>query len=126
MTLDPRALVPPLLLAVTRRGFGLRFAMAQHLEITTKAGRRYARPKAPDEVLGVVPTNDGDVIVCATREGHVLYVKADEIPKLEGPGRGITLIKTAEDDAVIGFVSGVKSDTLVVETEKGGKQFELK
>ena len=125
MTLDPRAMVPPMLLAVSRAGFGLRFATAQHTEITTKAGRRYAKPKPDDEVIGVVPCNDGDVVVCATRNGHVLHVKADEITKLEGPGRGITVIKTTGDDAVIGFLSGAKSDVLVVETEKGGKQFPL-
>ena len=126
MTLDPRAMVPPTLLAVTRAGFGLRFATAQHVEVTTKAGRRYARPKDGDEVLGVVPCSDKDVVVCATRDGHVLHVKADDIAQLEGPGRGVTVIKTADDDAVIGFAAGGKGDVLVVATEKGGKQFELK
>ncbi|MGE5185752.1 MAG: DNA gyrase/topoisomerase IV subunit A [Acidobacteriota bacterium] len=126
MTLDPRALVPPMLLAITRKGFGLRFATAQHLEVTTKAGRRYARPKDDDEVLGVVPCNDTDVVVTATREGHVLHVKADDIPKLEGPGRGITVIKTHDDDAVIGFIAGGKGDVLSLETEKGGKDYSQK
>jgi DNA gyrase subunit A len=126
MTLDARALVPPTLLAVTRRGYGLRFASAAHSEVTTKAGRRYARPQEGDEVLAVIASNDGDVVVCATRDGHVLLCKADEIAKLEGPGRGVTVIKTAEDDAVIGFISGLKSDVLVLETEKSGKKFEIK
>jgi DNA gyrase subunit A len=125
MTLDPRAMVPPTLLAISKRGFGLRFATASQTEVTTKAGRRYARPKDDDEILGVVPCNDGDVVVCATHEGHVLHVKADEIAKLEGPGRGVTVIKTADEDAVIGFIAGHKSDVLAVETEKGGKSFEL-
>src|SRR5215468_934069 len=44
MTLDPRAMVPPTLLAISRNGFGLRFASATISEITTKAGRRYAKP----------------------------------------------------------------------------------
>jgi DNA gyrase subunit A len=126
MTLDPRAMVPPVMLAVTRAGFGLRFATSGHMEVTTKAGRRYARPKDGDEVLGVVPCSDKDVVVCATRDGHVLHVKAEEIPQLEGPGRGITVIKTTDDDVVIGFVAGGKGDVLTVATEKGGKQFELK
>jgi DNA gyrase subunit A len=125
MTLDPRALVPPTLLAVTRRGYGLRFAAAAHTEVTTKAGRRYAKPGEGDEVIGVIPCNDGDVVVVATRGGHVLHCRADEIAKLEGPGRGVTVIKTDEDDLVIGFIAGHKSDQLVVETEKGGKRFEL-
>ncbi|HET7504182.1 MAG TPA: DNA topoisomerase IV subunit A [Kofleriaceae bacterium] len=125
MTLDPRAMVAPTLLAISRKGFGLRFASASHAEITTKAGRRYAKPGEGDEIIGVVPCNDGDVVVTATRDGHVLLCKADEIAKLEGPGRGVTVIKTEDDDVVIGFIAGVKSDQLVLETEKSGKRFEL-
>jgi len=125
MTLDPRAMVAPTLLAISRKGYGLRFASASHADITTKAGRRYAKPGEGDEIIGVVACNDGDVVVTATREGHVLLCKADEIAKLEGPGRGVTVIKTEDDDVVIGFIAGVKSDQLIVETEKTGKRFEL-
>ncbi len=125
MTLDPRAMVPETMLAVSRNGYGLRFAMAPHNEITTKAGRRYAKPGAEDEIMGVVACNDGDVVVAATRDGHVLHCKADEIAKLEGPGRGVTVIKTGDDDAVIGFIAGRKADVLVIETDKSGKRFEL-
>jgi DNA gyrase subunit A len=125
MTLDPRAMVPPNLLAITKNGYGLRFASAPHMEVTTKAGRRYAKPQEGDEVLGVVPCNDDDTVVVATRDGHVLHCKADEISKLEGPGRGVTVIKTSDDDVVIGFIAGRKSDTLVIETEKSGKKITL-
>jgi len=125
MTLDPRAMVAPTLLAVSRKGYGLRFSSATASEITTKAGRRYAKPGEGDEMIGVVACNDGDVVVTATREGHVLLCKADEIAKLEGPGRGVTVIKTEDDDFVIGFIAGLKSDQLVLETEKGGKRIEI-
>jgi DNA gyrase subunit A len=125
MTLDPRALVPPTLLAITRNGYGLRFASALHHEVTTKAGRRYAKPSEGDEVLGVIACNDGDVVVCATRNAYVSYCKADEIAKLEGPGRGVTVIKTDAEDQVIGFIAGHKSDHLHLETEKSGKKFDL-
>ena len=125
MTLDPRAMVAPTLLAISRKGYGLRFASAVASELTTKAGRRYAKPGEGDEMIGVVACNDGDVVVTATREGHVLLCKADEIAKLEGPGRGVTVIKTEDDDIVIGFIAGVKSDQLVVETDKSGKRFEI-
>jgi DNA gyrase subunit A len=76
-------------------------------------------------VMGVVPCNDGDVVVVATRDGHVLHCKADEIAKLEGPGRGVTVIKTEDDDVVIGFISGAKSDNFEIQTEKSGKKFTL-
>ncbi len=124
MTLDARAMVPPTLLAITKRGYGLRFAMAAHTEVTTKAGRRYAKPPEGDEVLGVVASNDTDVVVVATREAHVLHCKADEIAKLEGPGRGVTVIKTDDDDVVIGFISGRgKGDKLELQTDKTGKDY---
>ena len=61
----------------------------------------------------------------ATREGHVLHCKADEIAKLEGAGRGVTVIKTADDDVVIGFIAGRKADVLVIEADKSGKKHEL-
>jgi len=125
MTLDPRAMVPPTLLAITGRGYGLRFAIAPHTEVTTKAGRRYAKPSAGDEVIGVVACNDTDTLAVATRDGHVLHCKADEVAKLEGPGRGVTVIKTEEDDLVIGFIAGVKSDSFEIQTEKSGKKFTI-
>jgi DNA gyrase subunit A len=125
MTLDPRALRPETMLAVSKDGYGLRFAMAGHLEVTTKAGRRYAKPAAGDEIIGVVPCGDRDTIVAATAGGHVLHCKAEEVSKLEGAGRGVTVIKTASDDHVIGFVCGGKGDVLVVETAGSGKKFEL-
>jgi len=125
MTLDPRAMLPETMLAVSQQGYGLRFAMAPHTEITTKAGRRFAKPAEGDEVIGVVPCNDGDIVVAATRDGHVLHCKADEVNKLEGPGRGVTVIKTGEDDIVIGFIAGRKADVLTIETDKSGKKFEL-
>jgi DNA gyrase subunit A len=125
MTLDPRAMHPPTLLAMTRRGYGLRFASSAHAEITTKAGRRYAKPQQGDEVLSVIACNDDDTVVAATRNGYVLHCKADDIAKLENPGRGVTVIKTADDDQVIGFIAGRKADVMTIETEKSGKKFPL-
>jgi len=133
MSLDPRVHHPgskepggpETLLAISARGFGLRFAIATQTELTTKAGRRYARPGDGDEIVGVVPSGDKDVVVVATRDAHVLVCKADDINKLEGPGRGVTVIKTEDDDAVIGFLSAAhKSEKLVLESE-GGKRFEI-
>ncbi len=125
MTLDPRAMVPPTLLAVSGKGYGLRFALASHTEVTTKAGRRYAKPAKGDEIIGVVPCNDSDVVAVATQKGHVLHCKADEVAQLEGPGRGVTVIKTGDDDRVIGFIAGVKSDTFEIQTDKSGKKFTI-
>ena len=40
-------------------------------------------------------------------------------------GRGVTVIKTGEDDVVIGFIAGRKSDTMTIESDKSGKKFDL-
>jgi DNA gyrase subunit A len=123
MSLDPRLWpglgVPETLLAVSRNGYGLRFATAAHVEVTTKAGRRYAKPGDGDEILGVVGVKDGDVVVAATANGHVLHTRADDIARLEGPGRGVTVIKTADDDHVIGFIAGDKTTTMTIENAAG-------
>ncbi len=119
MSMDPRLAVPETLLAVTRNGYGLRFAAAGHLEVTTRAGRRYARPGDGDEVIGVVGVKETDVVVAATAGGHVLHTKAGDIAKLEGPGRGVTVIKTGDDDHVIGFIAGDKTTTMTIENAAG-------
>ncbi len=123
MSFDPRIVSPPgvpdTLLAVTRNGYGLRFATATQAEVTTKVGRRYARPPEGDEVIGVIGVKDGDIVVVATHHGHVLQCKVDDITRLEGPGRGVTVIKTADDDHVIGFVAGDKGTELALENAAG-------
>ena len=41
-------------------------------------------------------------------DAHALVCKADEINELAGPGSGVTVIKLADDDAVVGFVVGAR------------------
>jgi len=118
-SLDPRLPVPTTMLAVTRDGYGLRFATAAHAEVTTKAGRKYARPGEGDQVVDVVGVEDKDTVVVATSAGHVLHCKAEEINQLEGAGRGVTVIKTDDDDHVIGFVVGDKHATMTIENAAG-------
>jgi len=124
MSLDPRAGRPENLLAVSRGGFGLRFGLASHLEVSTRAGRKFARPAEGDEIVGVVPVEDRDIVCTATSRGHVLLCVADEINLLSSAGKGVTVIKIDDDDKVIGFAvaKGKKDVPMTIETE-GGKQF---
>lgn len=127
MSLDPRGMPPAHLLAITARGFGQQFSMEPYREVTTRAGRRYARPPKGDEVVDVVAVRDEDVVVVATRKGHVLVTSEDQINYLENPGKGVTVIKTAPDDRVIGFITGSspRKDALHVESAKGGRKFQI-
>jgi DNA gyrase subunit A len=126
MSLDPRAGRPAQLLAVSKNGYGLRFDFAPHTELSTRAGRKYARPSEGDELMTVIPADEKDVVCVATEKGHVLLCAAGEVNLLANPGRGVTVIKVADDDRVIGvgIARGKNEVPLVIESE-GGKKFEI-
>jgi DNA gyrase subunit A len=74
----------------------------------------------------VCAVREKDIVVVGTRKSHVLSCKAEEINKLEGPGKGVTVIKTGPEDRVIGFVAGTgKSDVLRMQTTTGTKKFDI-
>jgi DNA gyrase subunit A len=122
LSLDPRLPRPTSLVAVSRHGYGLRFALAQHLEVSTRAGRRYARPGEGDELIGTMPAGDKDRLAVVTRSTRALVCKVAEVNELAGPGRGVTVIKTGDDDPVVAFLcTSDKEEKLELETEKGRK-----
>jgi len=134
MSLDPRATgtikakkegdpAPVHAVAVSSDGYALRFGLDGLVEPSTRTGRRYARPAAGAEVVGVAKISGGEVLIAATAEGRGLLCKADEVNYLSGPGKGVILIKLAKDDRVIGFVaSRGDRDLLTVETTRGAEQ----
>jgi DNA gyrase subunit A len=115
-----------LALAVTKGGFGMRFPLEPHREISTRAGRRYAKLNEGDEIVGVLPVKKKDVLAVATVEGRALLCWAEEIAELAGPGRGVTVIKLDEGDTVIGFGLGTEStDEIIVAETEGGKKIPI-
>ncbi len=122
ISLDPRLPIPQTLIAVSKKGFGLRFALEAHKEVSTRAGRRYARPPAGDEIIGVTPCGEKDLLAVVTEKTFALVCKANEINELAGAGKGVTVIKVAPDDHVVGFLCSAKKDAkLSLETAKGKK-----
>jgi len=122
LSLDPRLSRPDRMVGVSKRGYGLRFALAAHSELSTRAGRRYARPGKDDELIGVAPCGDRDLLAVVTERTCALVCKASEINELAGPGRGVTVIKVAPDDRVVAFLCTSKKDAaLPLETQKGKK-----
>jgi DNA gyrase subunit A len=126
MSLDPRAGRPENLLGVTRQGYGLRFALAPHAELSTRAGRKFAKPVEGDELIGVDAAEDKNIVCVATEKGHVLLCKAEDVNLLANPGRGVTVISVDDDDRVIGFgIARGKQDKPFAIESAGGKQFEV-
>jgi DNA gyrase subunit A len=120
LTLDKRLPIPEKLIAVSKKGFGLRFVLAPHTEVSTRAGRRYARPASGDELIGVMPCEEKDLLAVVTKKTFALVCKANEVNELAGPGKGVTVIKVAADDEVAGFLCTSKKDQeLSLETTKG-------
>jgi DNA gyrase subunit A len=112
-----------LALSVTKRGYGFRFNLDPHREVSTRSGRKYAKVGEGDEVVGVVPYSEKDVLCVVTAHARALVCKAEEAPELANPGRGVTIIKVADDDEVMGFGLGgpKENDVIIAETESGKK-----
>ncbi|MFN7135125.1 MAG: DNA gyrase subunit A, partial [Myxococcales bacterium] len=122
LSLDARLKQPERMVAVSRKGFGLRFPLAPHTEVSTRAGRRYAKPAEGDELIGCAPCGEKDLLAVVTQKTNALVCKVNEVNELAGPGKGVTVIKVAPDDQVAAFLCTAQKDAaLVFETTKGRK-----
>jgi DNA gyrase subunit A len=109
--------------AVSSDGYALRFNLDGFVEPSTRSGRRYARPAEGAEILNVARLSGGEVLIAASAEARGILCKADEVNFLSGPGKGVLLIKLAEDDRLLGAIaSSGDRDLLTVETTRGAEQ----
>src|SRR5438309_9094546 len=118
VSLDPRLPIPSMMVAVSKDGYGLRFNPEPLKEVSTRSGRRFAKCGPGDEIVGVSGCVEKDLLGVVTKKTNALVCKVDEVNVLAGPGRGVTVIKTADDDQVMAFLcTNAKKDTeLVLET----------
>jgi DNA gyrase subunit A len=110
-----------LAVAVSKRGFGMRVGLEPHRELSTRAGRRFAKPADGDEIVGVARVLEPkDVLCVVTSDARALICKVHELPELANPGRGVTVIK-AGAEAVVGFGVGraKDKDVIIAETDDG-------
>jgi DNA gyrase subunit A len=116
--------VPPVhALAVSSDGYSLRFSLANVVEPSTRAGRRYARPADGAEIVGVAKVSGAETVIAVTREARAMLCPAGEVNFLAGPGKGVILLKVAPGDRVLGFVASTGDrDLLTVETSRGAEQ----
>ena len=120
VSLDPRLPIPTMMVAVSKDGYGLRFKLDAHKEVSTRSGRRFAKCGEGDEIIGVSGCVEKDLLAVVTKKTNALVCKVAEVNELAGPGRGVTVIKTAEDDQVMTFLCTTKKDVEIqLETAKG-------
>jgi DNA gyrase subunit A len=112
----------PYVIAVTKKGMTLCGSLRPHREPSTRSGRRYMRCDPGDEVIYVGLKRDRAFLACASVDGQALICDAEEVSVLAGPGKGVKLIKLADDDALIGAQLLYKgSEALIVEKESGAE-----
>jgi DNA gyrase subunit A len=110
-------------LAVTSDGYSLRFGLDTFREVSTKAGRRYAKPSSGYEVVFANVIGGKEIIIAASVGRRVMVAKSDEINFLGGPGKGVLLIKLDKDDKLLAaIVSDGDRETLTVKMSTGGEQ----
>jgi len=134
MSLDPRVIgditpkregdpAPVHAVAVTSDGYALRFGLDGLVEVSTRAGRRFARPADGAEVVGVDRVTGKETMIAATAEARGMLCPIEEINYLAGPGKGVILIKLSDEDKVLGFIASTGDrDLLTVETTRGAEQ----
>ncbi|TVQ90156.1 MAG: DNA topoisomerase IV subunit A [Deltaproteobacteria bacterium] len=92
---------PPWVIALTEQGRALRFALADHAEISTKRGRMYARLSKKDAVFVALLCQPGDRLALATTKGRAMIFPTDEVSVLKAAGKGVAGIKLRESDRVM-------------------------
>ena len=90
LSLDPRVTRrrTSLLLAATRRGLVLRFSLDPFREVTTRAGRRFARPAKGDEIASRLRLRGEGPRGPRVREGAGDPVPGERGPRPRGAGQG--------------------------------------
>jgi DNA gyrase/topoisomerase IV subunit A len=109
--------------AATSNGFAMRFGLHPFAEPSTRSGRRFARVAPDHSVVSVVPIHGTETILAITADCRAMVCTAEEVNYLSGAGKGVTLIKLAKTDRLLGFKASTGDrDLLVVETNRGARK----
>jgi len=110
-------------LAVASDGYAVRFNLEPLAEISTRSGRRYARPGKGAEIIGVEAVHGPEIIIAASQSARAMLCSVEEVNYLTGVGRGVILMKLGKDDRLLGCkASSGDRDLLRVETSRGAEQ----
>ncbi|HVR75384.1 MAG TPA: DNA topoisomerase IV subunit A, partial [Planctomycetota bacterium] len=122
----PEGEVPPRhAFVVSSRGYALRFALHPFSEPSTRAGRRYARLREGEDVVGFHVVTGEESIVLATRQGRVILFRASEVNFLSGPGRGVIAIRLDEEDRILGSAAAASPKEGLVVYTTGGRRIDV-
>jgi DNA gyrase/topoisomerase IV subunit A len=110
-------------LAASSDGNGLTFGLEAFVEPSTRSGRRYARLGEGASIVGVQIVKGTETVIAVSRKRRALLCDVGEVKFLAAAGKGVLLMKLAEDDALLAVLAAnTDRETLVVKTSLGGEQ----
>jgi DNA gyrase subunit A len=109
--------------AASSDGNALTFSIETFVEPSTRSGRRFAKTSEGSAIVGVEIVHGKETVIAVSKKRRALLCTVEEINFLSGPGKGVQLMKLADDDALLAMkVARDDRDTLVVKTSMGGEQ----
>ena len=109
--------------AASSDGYSLRFTLEGFAEVSTRSGRRYARPKKGEAIVDAVAIHGDETILAVSAECRAVVCPVEEVNYLSGPGKGVMLIKLSKTDKLLGFKASTgERDVLTVETNRGAQK----
>jgi len=109
--------------SVSSDGYAQAFSLLPFVEPSTRSGRKFARTKEGATMLGLEVASGAETIIAVSEKRRALLCAVEEINYLSGAGRGVMLMKLADDDKLIGFrLVNKESDAIEVKTGRGGTQ----
>ncbi len=109
--------------AASSNGFALRFGLAPFAEPSTRSGRRYARVTGDAAIIDVVPITGSEIILAVSENCRAIVCESEAVNYLSGAGKGVTLIRLADGDRLLGFkASSGDRDLLTIETNRGARK----
>jgi DNA gyrase subunit A len=109
--------------AASSDGYALTFGLEPFLEPSTRSGRRYARVSEGATIVGMDAVHGDETVMTVSRKRRALLCAVEEINYLAGPGKGVMLMKLADDDQLLAAKAARDDkDAIVAKTSMGGEQ----
>jgi DNA gyrase subunit A len=109
--------------AASSDGYALTFGLEPFVEPSTRSGRRYARVSEGSTIVGMDAVHGEETVMAVSRKRRALLCAVEEINYLAGPGKGVMLMKLADDDQLLAAKAARDDkDAIIAKTSMGGEQ----
>ncbi len=90
---------------------------------STRSGRKFARLSDGAAIVGVEVVDGSEALIVVSKKRRALLCGVTEVKFLASAGKGVQLMKLADDDGVLAIKAAkTDKDTITVKTSLGGEQ----